>query len=130
MFGNSSCGRKRQQKPPALHARKAKQSILYKAEIFEEEQIVKHVQEISIYLEEKLNSLVENNEFVETRRGKGLMQGLVLKKPVGDVVKKAMEQGLIVISAGGNVLRLVPPLTITESHVDEMIEKLEKALSE
>ena len=99
-------------------------------EIFEEEQIVAHVQEISTYLEEKLNSLVENNEFVETRRGKGLMQGLVLKKPVGEVIKKAMEQGLIVISAGGNVLRLVPPLTITESHVNEMIEKLEKALVE
>ena len=97
-------------------------------DIFEEEQIVEHVQEISGYLEEKLNTLVENSEFVEARRGKGLMQGLVLKKPVGDVIKKAMEYGLIVISAGGNVLRLVPPLVITEAHVDEMIEKLEKAL--
>ena len=99
-------------------------------EIFEEEQIIAHVQEISTYLEKKLDSLVANNKFVETRRGKGLMQGLVLTKPVGEVIKKAMEQGLIVISAGGNVLRLVPPLTITESHVDEMIEKLEKALAE
>lgn len=97
-------------------------------DIFEEEHIVEHVQEISGYLEEKLDLLVENSEFVETRRGKGLMQGLVLKKPVGDVIKKAMEYGLIVISAGGNVLRMVPPLVITKAHVDEMIEKLESAL--
>lgn len=99
-------------------------------DIFEEEHVVEHVQQIGGYLEEKLNALVNNSEFVEARRGKGLMQGLVLKKPVGDVIKKAMEYGLIVISAGGNVLRMVPPLVITEAHVDEMIEKLEMALLE
>lgn len=99
-------------------------------DIFEEEHILDHVNQISGYLEEKLNALVDNNAFVETRRGKGLMQGLVLTKPVGEVVKKAMDQGLIAISAGGNVLRLVPPLVITKDHVDEMIEKLEKALNE
>ena len=60
----------------------------------------------------------------------GLMQGLVVDPafPVGDICKKALENGLIVISAGGNVLRLVPPLIITESHVYEMIQKLEKSL--
>lgn len=97
-------------------------------DIFEEEGIIENVNKVSGYLEERLNQLAENNEFVEARRGKGLMQGLVLKKPVGEVIKKAMNHGLIAISAGGNVLRLVPPLTITEAHVDEMIEKLEKAL--
>ncbi len=99
-------------------------------DIFEEEKIVEHVQEISKYLEEKLDVLAEECEFVKTRRGKGLMQGLVLTKPVGDVIQKAMEFGLIVISAGGNVLRMVPPLVITKAHVDEMMEKLEKALNE
>ena len=99
-------------------------------DIFAEEKIVEHVQKVSGYLESKLNALVDNNPFVEARRGKGLMQGLVLKKPVGEVIQSAMKQGLIAISAGGNVLRLVPPLVITEAHVDEMIEKLEKALSE
>lgn len=98
-------------------------------DIFEKEQIVEHVKKVGSYLEEKLDTLVENNEFVEARRGKGLMQGLVLNKPVAEVIKRAMEYGLITISAGGNVLRLVPPLTITELHVDEMIEKLKKALS-
>lgn len=99
-------------------------------QIFEEEQIVERVKTISAYLEKRLEELVAENEFVEARRGKGLMQGLVLKKPVGEVVNKAIVNGLIVISAGGNVLRLVPPLVIEEKHVDEMIEKLKKALSE
>ena len=98
-------------------------------QIFKEEQILQHVQEVSVYLEEKLNDLVKNNEAVLERRGVGLMQGLVLNKPVGDVIKKAMEQGLIAISASGNVLRLVPPLVIEKKHIDEMCEILNKSLS-
>ena len=99
-------------------------------QIFKEEHIIENVQKVSSYLEMKLDALITSSDAVEVRRGKGLMQGLVLKKPVGDVIKKAMEHGLIAISAGGNVLRLVPPLIITETQVDEMIEKLEKALEE
>ena len=99
-------------------------------EIFEKEKIVQHVHEVSAYLEAQLDQIVSENEMVSARRGKGLMQGLVLTKPVGDVVKQANEQGLIVISAGGNVLRLLPPLIITHKHVDEMIEKLKQALVE
>ena len=99
-------------------------------DIFTEENIIEHVNEVSSYLEEKLDELVENNPFVEVRRGKGLMQGLVLTKPVGDVIKKCMKHGLIVISAGGNVLRLVPPLVIQKEHVDEFLMKLQIALLE
>ncbi len=99
-------------------------------DIFEKENILLHVREMSEYLEGKLDELVATNPDVKLRRGKGLMQGLVLGKPVGEVIKKAMEHGLIVISAGGNVLRLVPPLVITKNHVDEMIEKLKISLSE
>ncbi len=97
--------------------------------IFEEEQILEHVQKITIYLEERLEKLTAENPNVEARRGMGLMQGLVLKKPVQEVIAKCMEEGLIVISAGGNVLRLLPPLVITKEHVDEMMQKLEKALA-
>ncbi len=99
-------------------------------DIFEEEQILSHVQEVSAYLEKKLDVLVENSPLIKERRGKGLMQGLVLTNPVGEVIQKAMEKGLIVISAGGNVLRLVPPLVITKAHVDEFLEKLEDVLAE
>ena len=98
-------------------------------DLFEQEHILEHVQQITPYLEEKLDELVDKYPMIMARRGKGLMQGLVLEgKPVGEVVSRALEQGLIVISAGENVLRLVPPLVITEEDIDEMVEKLEKSL--
>ena len=97
--------------------------------IFQKEDLLAHVQSVSAYLEEKLDEIVEAHACVTERRGKGLMQGLVLTKPVGEVIKNAMDAGLIVISAGGNVLRLVPPLIITEAQVDEFIGKLKMALT-
>lgn len=97
-------------------------------DIYESEKIVENVNKISVYLCEKLDYLVEKFDCVKGRRGKGLMQGLILDKPANDVVIKAMENGLIIISAGADVIRLVPPLIITKEHVDEMIEKLEKSL--
>ena len=57
------------------------------------------------------------------------MQGLVLSVPVGEVIQSAIENGLLVISAQGNVLRMVPPLIIEVKHVDEMTEKLRHVLS-
>ena len=95
-------------------------------DLFEEYGIVEHVREVGGYLEEKLDALVEKYDFIECRRGKGLMQGLVIKgRPVGEIVVKSLEEGLIVITAGSDVLRLVPPLVIEKEHVDEMVEKLE-----
>ena len=97
-------------------------------DLFEEDHILEHVREITPYLEEKLDALVDKYDFLAARRGKGLMQGLVLEgKPVGEVIGRAIENGLLVISAGGNVLRMVPPLVIGRDDVDEMIEKLEKS---
>lgn len=99
-------------------------------DIFEQDKIPDHVQELTPYLEEKLNALVDKYPVVAARRGKGFMQGLVIEgTSVGSVVTKALENGLLVISAGSDVLRLVPPLIITKEHIDEMIEKLEKSLA-
>ena len=97
-------------------------------DIFEKDHIVEHVKEVTPYLEKKLDGLVEKYDGVLKRRGKGLMQGLVLARPVGEVIANAQKEGLLVISAGGNVLRMVPPLVIKKEHIDEMIEKLERAL--
>ena len=97
-------------------------------DIFEKEKIVEHVQEVGAYLEQRLNALVEKYYFLAQRRGKGLIQGLVVTgRPVGEIVLKAMENGLLVITAGTDVLRMVPPLVISKADVDEMIEKLEKS---
>ena len=99
-------------------------------DIFEQDNILAHVQELTPYLEEKLDALVDKCPIVAARRGKGFMQGLVIEgTTVGSVVTKALANGLLVISAGSDVLRLVPPLVITKEHIDEMIEKLEKSLA-
>ena len=98
-------------------------------DLFEEQHILEHVQEITSYFEEKLDGLVEKYDFFIQRRGKGLMQGLVVEgRPVGEIVAKALENGLVVISAGSDVLRFVPPLIITKEQIDEMVEKLEKTI--
>ena len=99
-------------------------------DIYEETDILSHVKEVSSYLEAKLDKLVKNYDFVTARRGKGLMQGLVVTKKPGDICKKALENGLVIISAGSDVLRIVPPLVIEKDHVDEMICKLEHTFSE
>ena len=99
-------------------------------DIYEKDDIFAHVQELTPYLEEQLDKLVDKYPVVAARRGKGFMQGLVIEgTTVGSVVTKALANGLLVISAGSDVLRLVPPLVITKEHINEMIEKLEKSLA-
>lgn len=96
--------------------------------IFEEEKIVEHVNEIAPYFEQKLDEMVEKYDCFTTRRGLGLMQGLVSTIPVVDIVKASLEEGLVVISAGSDVVRFVPPLVITKEDVDLAMEKFENAL--
>ena len=99
-------------------------------DIYEQEKIVEHVRELTPYLEKRLDELIQEYPCVKTRRGKGFMQGLVIDgRPVGEVVNRALENNLLVISAGTDVLRLVPPLIIEKQHIDEMIEKLKDSLN-
>ena len=98
-------------------------------ELFEEKNLVAHVQEIGQYLWEELEALAGRLDCVAAHRGKGLMQGLELSMPVGPVVKTALlEEHLVLISAGSQVIRFVPPLVIEKEDVDEMIVRLERAV--
>lgn len=97
-------------------------------DIYEEKNILDNVKVVGAYLEEQLDKIVKDFANVKGRRGKGMMQGLVLETPVGDTINKAIENGLFVISAAGNVLRMLPPLIITKDQVDEMITILRKCL--
>ena len=97
--------------------------------LFERRHILEHVREVGAYLWDKLEQVAKNHDRVKAHRGKGLMQGLEFDCPVGGMVTKALlEQRLVLISAGANVIRFVPPLVITKEDVDHMVERLEKVI--
>ncbi len=97
-------------------------------EIMERDKLTDHVKEISEYFWKRLEELKDKHTCVIDHRGMGLMQGLQVSVPVGEVSEKALEKGLILITAGSDVLRFVPPLVIEKEHVDEMIEILDSIL--
>ncbi|MDY3797116.1 MAG: aspartate aminotransferase family protein [Agathobacter sp.] len=97
---------------------------------FKELNILGQVNEVAPYLEQKLDELVAKYDCFTARRGLGLMQGIVCTLPVGQVSAKALEKGLIVITAGSDVLRFVPPLVITKEDVDKMVSILSETIEE
>ena len=102
-------------------------------EIFKEDKVIENVQAVAPYLEKRLKETVDRFDFLLAERGLGLMRAIVFdtsKKSPADVVKKALSHGLVLITAGADVIRFLPPLIITKDHVDEMIDKLVMALSE
>ncbi len=98
-------------------------------EIFEKEDICNHVQKVGHYLETELDRIAEKYDMVELRRGSGLMQGLVCKEPVAGIINTALEKGLVLINAGTNIIRFLPPLIITEEDVDHMIAILDESMA-
>lgn len=99
-------------------------------DLFEENHIIDNVKEVGAYLTERLDELVKEYDCMKERRGLGLMQGLVMDRPVGDIINKALNKGLILINAGTDVIRFVPPLVITKQHVDDMCVILRECLEE
>ena len=97
-------------------------------DLFEEDHIIEHVREVAPYLEQRLNELADKYGCIKERRGVGLMQGLVFDHPVGDIINRALEKGLILINAGADIIRFVPPLVITRENVDEMIAILDTCI--
>lgn len=99
-------------------------------DLFEKDNIIDNVRQVGAYLEEKLAALVDSYDFIEAHRGVGLMQGLVFSIPVGDIINRALAKGLILINAGTNIIRFVPPLVITRENVDDMLVILKDCLDE
>lgn len=96
--------------------------------IFEKENITTHVEQMGDYLARCLQKLVEEKEIAVESRGMGLMRGLELSEPAGPYITKALEKGVIFMSAGVNVIRFIPPLVIGKEDIDEMIGVLEEIL--
>ena len=88
-----------------------------------------HVNATGDYLENKLrNEVAAASPLIKGVRGKGLMWGLISEPPAGDIVAEARNFGLIILVAGPNVVRLLPPLTYTKEDVDALIDRLLKTL--
>jgi acetylornithine/N-succinyldiaminopimelate aminotransferase len=98
-------------------------------ELFEKLDVLNNVKEVSKYLYERLEEVKASCPDIVDHRGKGFMQGLEFNKPVADIICKALDNGLVLINAGTNIIRIMPPLIITKDNVDEMIEILKKSLS-
>lgn len=94
-------------------------------ELYDKLNVLDNVNKVGTYMWQKLEEVTGKYDFVVSHRGKGLMQGLELSVSVKEVVADAIDAGLMLISAGTNVVRFVPPLVITEADVDNMIEILE-----
>lgn len=99
-------------------------------ELYEERKVLENVREVGPYLAEKLEELTRRHDCIETHRGVGLLQGLVFKKPVGEIIKRAMEKGLILINAGTHIIRFVPALIIGKEDVDAMARILDSCIEE
>lgn len=97
-------------------------------DLFESMRILENVTKVSAYLERQLDTVVQKYDFLTERRGMGLMQGIATTKKAADISAKALEEGLVIITAGADVIRMLPPLVITEADVDEMIDKFTKVL--
>lgn len=98
-------------------------------EIFEKDAVLENVKSVGAYLSEKLEEIKERYTFVTDHRGLGLMQGLEFSCPVKDIVKTCIDEGVLLISAGTNVIRFIPPLIVTKEHVDDMISVLVRVLN-
>lgn len=86
------------------------------------------VQEKGAYLRARLAQL--NSPHILEVRGVGLLVGLELDIPAADVVKAGYQQGLLLVGAGPNVLRLAPPLIISRAEIDQVVERLEDILAD
>ena len=72
---------------------------------------------------------MDKYDCITEHRGVGFMQGLVFDRPVGDIITKAIEQGLVLINAGPQIIRFVPPLIIEKKHIDDMIAILDECIA-
>lgn len=97
-------------------------------ELYEEQKVLDNVREVGPYLSQRLEELAGRHECIEIHRGVGMMQGLVFRKPVGEIIVRALDKGLILINAGPNIIRFVPALIISREDVDKMIEILDTCI--
>lgn len=123
-FGPGSHGSTFGGNPIAMAAAKAVLTTVFN------ESFLKEVNEISDYLLQQLNEKIASKSNVKAIRGKGLMIGIQFDETVAPIVQSMIAHGVLTLNAGDNVLRLLPPLTITKEEVDQFISIFETVLDE
>ena len=96
--------------------------------LYDSKKVLENVREVGAYLYEELEKIKESNEHIVDHRGVGLMQGLEFDAPVADIINRALDKGLVLINAGSNIIRFLPPLVISKEDVDAMIAILKEAM--
>jgi acetylornithine/N-succinyldiaminopimelate aminotransferase len=91
-----------------------------------ETNLLNQANESSAYLDKKLHGLKEQYAFIKDIRGLGLLKGIVVETNALEIVQKAIENNLLILTAGPNVVRILPPLTVTKEEIHEFIKTLEK----
>jgi acetylornithine/N-succinyldiaminopimelate aminotransferase len=99
-------------------------------DLFEEMNILENVNKTGAYLYERLEEVATKHDYVKAHRGVGLIQGLECNGAVSDIINKAIDNGLLLINAGTNIIRFIPPLITTNDDVDKMIEILDKCFTD
>ena len=99
-------------------------------DIFKEDDITGNVKAVGDYLKEKLEGMAKEYPFIREVRGKGLLLGMEFDRPVADIIKYALlDEKMVLINAGSNVLRFIPPLIISKEDVDDALERLKRVLN-
>jgi len=99
-------------------------------EAIESERLVERAADAGAAFAEGLSVLAERYAHVQSVRGKGLMQGLVLDEDAKPLCEMLMDMGLLVLPTAGNVVRFLPPLSVKDSEIEEALDMLDDCLAE
>ena len=98
-------------------------------DIFKEDDIIENVKMVGTYLKDRLKELAVSCPYIKEVRGRGLLLGVEFYIPVADIIKASLtDEKMVLINAGSNVLRFVPPLIISKKDVDDAICRLKRVL--
>ncbi|GJM82129.1 hypothetical protein HMSSN139_46250 [Paenibacillus sp. HMSSN-139] len=104
-------------------------AIIATLETMQEERILEHAAEMGDYLVSLLKETFKDEPFVKEVRGKGLLIGIECAGPVGDIVLLGQKHGLLFVTAGPEVIRLLPNLKVSKEEIDQAVAILAEVVA-
>ncbi|MGQ9459666.1 MAG: aspartate aminotransferase family protein [Candidatus Bathyarchaeaceae archaeon] len=99
-------------------------------DVLVEEKLPERAAKLGSYFKERLEGLKAKHEIIREVRGLGLMVGVEMRFDVLNIILKSMDRGVLILDAGRNVLRFLPPLVIEREHIDRVIATLDTVMEE